>query len=323
MIAYALCWGLNIDIAGILFNDLVLKLSSSGKKGRENNVCYIRYLSLVIEHLLGEDYLNDNLKLIKPFQITDATFKPFQISEVPLTSHMRKVAKLTEKPLILPFEEVNAEDSDDKSLSETVVHLVSKPKAKTDKKRMTKKILSSSEPNVSQNVRILTLNTQASKSQPAEETKVTADNTQSLDTSKSAEEKDNQPQTADAESPIIPIFSVHSESAPDNDTLEAKHVVDEQHDDDEFVDSGLQSIGDVSLETLNEHVDECPYDTESEIKFVKRFKPMVNDDEPLIRSMKPGMEEDSDMALMPDDDVGSLSGSHTSENTNADRAIDE
>ncbi|GKB03981.1 hypothetical protein Tco_0832124 [Tanacetum coccineum] len=37
MIAYALCWGLNIDIAGILFFDLISKLTSGGKKRRERN----------------------------------------------------------------------------------------------------------------------------------------------------------------------------------------------------------------------------------------------------------------------------------------------
>ncbi|GKG23669.1 hypothetical protein Tco_0391705, partial [Tanacetum coccineum] len=109
MIVYAPYWGLDIDIAGILFDDLISKLNPSGKKGRGKNICYVRFISLVIEHFLGEDYL----------------------------------------PEILPYEEVSAEDTDDKSLSGTVVHPVSKPKAKTNKKRRMKKIPSSSEPTAS------------------------------------------------------------------------------------------------------------------------------------------------------------------------------
>ncbi|GJV97557.1 hypothetical protein Tco_1549134 [Tanacetum coccineum] len=55
MIAYALCWDLNIDIAGVLYDDLISKLTAGGKKGREKNICYTRYLSLVMEHLMGKD----------------------------------------------------------------------------------------------------------------------------------------------------------------------------------------------------------------------------------------------------------------------------
>nr|GEW22919.1 reverse transcriptase domain-containing protein [Tanacetum cinerariifolium] len=127
-IAYALCWGLDIDIAGILYSKLTKKLSSRGKKGREKNVT--------------------------------------------LTTHMRKVAKLSEQPLIPSLEEVNAEDIDDKSLSRTYVHPVSLSKAKINKKLMKKKIPSSSAPKVSKTVRVQTPTPQASESQPAEETKV-------------------------------------------------------------------------------------------------------------------------------------------------------
>ncbi|GJT89744.1 hypothetical protein Tco_1078589 [Tanacetum coccineum] len=139
MIAYALWWGLDIEIAGILYGDLVTKLSAERKKGRYKNVCYSRYLSLIMEHLLGEDYLFDEHKPMKPYQITDATFKDSKISEVPLTSYMRKVAKLPEKPLTHTSLQENIEDTGDKSLSGAAVNPVSKPKAKTDKKQRTKK----------------------------------------------------------------------------------------------------------------------------------------------------------------------------------------
>ncbi|GJW40084.1 reverse transcriptase domain-containing protein [Tanacetum coccineum] len=140
---------------------------------------------------------------------------------------MRRVAKLPEKPLILPSEEVNAEDSDDKSLSGTVVHPVSKPKEKTNKKQRTKKILSSSEPTASHIFIGKTPTTQASESQPAEEPEVTADATTSLEASKSAKDQEN----------IV---------------KEAEHTAKEQHDGDQLVDTRLHSIGDVTLESLNE-----------------------------------------------------------------------
>ncbi|GJX99853.1 retrovirus-related pol polyprotein from transposon TNT 1-94 [Tanacetum coccineum] len=141
MIAYALCWGLDIDIVGILFTDLLTKLTSRGKKGREKNICYVKYLSLVMKHLLGEAYVNENLQPMKPYQITNTTFKASSISKIPLTSYMRKVAK---------------------------------PKTKNDKKLRKKKIPSSSGSKVSPTVRVQTPTPQASESQPAEETKVTA-----------------------------------------------------------------------------------------------------------------------------------------------------
>ncbi|GKD36800.1 hypothetical protein Tco_1257007 [Tanacetum coccineum] len=180
--------GLKIDIAGILYDDLISKLIVGGKKGREKNICYTRYLSLVMEHLLGEAYVNKDLFATKSYQIAGATFK--HSSEVPLTSYMRQVAKLDEEPLITPSEEVNIEAFVAMSLSGTSEHLVSKPKARIDKKRRTKKISSLSEPNISKVVNQTPVS-QSSGSQHAEEIEVTADATQSLDTSKSAEEHEN------------------------------------------------------------------------------------------------------------------------------------
>nr|GEV02614.1 hypothetical protein [Tanacetum cinerariifolium] len=198
MIAYALCRDLKIDITCILFNDLATKLSAGGKKGREKNICYVRYMSIIMEHLLKKYYLNDDLKLMKSHQMTDARFKNSKIPEVPLTSHMQRISQLLEKPLNPFSKEVNIEASSDMSLSRTSEHSVSKPKAKTDKKRRTKKNPSSSKPNISKDV-VQTSHTQSSKSQPADEIEVPADINQSLEVSKSAEDQNNQPQTADAE----------------------------------------------------------------------------------------------------------------------------
>ncbi|GKA29699.1 hypothetical protein Tco_0715944 [Tanacetum coccineum] len=204
-----------------------------------------------MEHLLGKDYVNKDLFAIKSYQITGATFKQSLISKVPLTSYMHKIAKLDEEPLITPSEEANIEASSDMSLSETSIHLILEPKAKTNKKRRKKKIPSSFEPNVSQDVSQTTIS-QASESQHAKEIEV-----------------------------------------QENIVIEDEHIADEQHDDTKFVDSRILSMGDVSLESLNKATDESPYDTESEIKFVQRFKPVPNDEEPLFKSVS-NKESDTD-----------------------------
>ncbi|GKE08038.1 hypothetical protein Tco_1411589 [Tanacetum coccineum] len=114
---------LKIDIGEIIFSDLVYKLQN-GKKNGELNICYTRFLSLIFEKLLGRDYVSNDLTLVKAHTITAASFKKPLASEVPLTSHMLKVAKLFEEPehsLILPSREVNANDTADKSLSRAFV----------------------------------------------------------------------------------------------------------------------------------------------------------------------------------------------------------
>ncbi|GJZ38949.1 hypothetical protein Tco_0585512 [Tanacetum coccineum] len=111
--------------------------------------------------LSSDAYKNDNLMSLKPHSITAISFKPTLENEVPLTTHMCKVPELSLEPikyLISPCEEMNVDDSADKSSSRTSVQLT----------------------------------------QPTEETVVTADITKSIDASKSAEEQENQPQTAEA-----------------------------------------------------------------------------------------------------------------------------
>ncbi|GJS41482.1 hypothetical protein Tco_0566525 [Tanacetum coccineum] len=125
-IAYSLIWGLEIDIRGIIFSELVLKLQN-GKKNNELNICYTRFLSLMFEKLLGRDYVNNDLTLVKPHTITVASFQKLLASKVPLTSHMIKVAKLSKEPgqsLIPPFGKVNVDDTADKSLSKASAALV-------------------------------------------------------------------------------------------------------------------------------------------------------------------------------------------------------
>ncbi|GJZ59360.1 hypothetical protein Tco_0615176 [Tanacetum coccineum] len=111
--------GLEINVEAIIFSDLIQKLQN-GKKNKELNICYTRFLSTIFEKFLGDNYINTDLTLEKPHTITAAFFQKPLASEVPLTSHMLKVAKLSEEPeqsLIPPFGEVNADDTADKSLS--------------------------------------------------------------------------------------------------------------------------------------------------------------------------------------------------------------
>ncbi|GJY22240.1 hypothetical protein Tco_0394806 [Tanacetum coccineum] len=84
--------------------------------------------------------------------------------------------------------EVNAEDIVDKSLFRTIMHPVSQPKVKTNKRLKKKKILSSSDPKVSKDVRVLSPKNPVAETQHAEETMATADATQSIDASESAKE---------------------------------------------------------------------------------------------------------------------------------------
>ncbi|GJV48410.1 putative reverse transcriptase domain-containing protein [Tanacetum coccineum] len=147
--------GLNVDIGNIIFSNFVAKLQS-GKKGREPNVCYTIFFSLMIEHLLGENYKNDELTSFKPHTISAASFEKPLASEVALTSHMMKVAKLLLEPketFILPSGGVNANDTDDKSLFGTAVQRVTQSKAPTDNKFKKKKTPASTKPKTSKIVR--------------------------------------------------------------------------------------------------------------------------------------------------------------------------
>ncbi|GKB69331.1 hypothetical protein Tco_0930743 [Tanacetum coccineum] len=118
---------LEINIGDIIFKDLINKLQN-GKKNRETNVCYTRYISLILEQLLGENNHDESHTVLKPHHISAASFQTPSASEVSLTSHMLKVVKLLKEPdesLILPSEEVNAEATADKEMNPpfTTTHL--------------------------------------------------------------------------------------------------------------------------------------------------------------------------------------------------------
>ncbi|GKA64015.1 uncharacterized mitochondrial protein-like protein [Tanacetum coccineum] len=297
LMRYIIKW-LDIDISKTLFSDLIVQLHHvTGKKERKSNICYTRFLSLVIEHLLGKAYINENLKTFKPHQITASTFKPTFKNEVPLKAHMCNVAELSPEPiksLIQPSKDVNTDDSADKSLSGTSVQLVTQSKAPTNKKTKRKRILPSSKPKIS---------------------KV------SISASESAEEQGNQLKPANAEK----VQEVMVEKA--------EHTMEEE-DPDKGINAGIVSMVNVRLEDVSVNNDDKPFDTESEIKVVKRFQPQLDDEDQIIflgpvyddMDIDPNVftvkivssfliivqedddleKADSDLVSMPEDDIESV-----------------
>ncbi|GJU30837.1 hypothetical protein Tco_1174426 [Tanacetum coccineum] len=169
------CLG-DIDIANILFSNLIVQLNPS-KKDRKSNICYTRYLSFIIEHLLGEAYKNDNLKTFKPHHISATSFKiPFE-NEVPLTAHMGKVTNLSPEPI--------------KSLI---------PPSRESRK---KKNPASSKPTTLKIVRESSSFPQVDDTQPDEELTTIANATQSINAFKLAEDLGNHLEPVDAEKGMI------------------------------------------------------------------------------------------------------------------------
>ncbi|GJT68145.1 hypothetical protein Tco_1019625 [Tanacetum coccineum] len=216
---------------------------------------------------------------------------------------MLKVARLSKEPeesLILPSGKVNVDDSADKSPSRTSVQPVTQPKAPTDLKIKKKRIPPSSQTKSPYKVRVILPKKQVAETQHAEVTVATADATKSLVASELAEEQANQPSA-----------------------IEAEKVLD-QIDEEVVKESELTSMRDVTFEQLMdayektqaaEEMTETPYDTEFEIKFIKKYQPSKPDYEAEITFVGVGSSEyDSGLRSMPDDDLASLTGFETSEN---------
>ncbi|GJY35036.1 hypothetical protein Tco_0420414 [Tanacetum coccineum] len=268
----------------------------TGKLERKANICYTRYLSLIMEHMLKDAYKNENLMSLKPHNITATTFKPTLNNEITLTAYMYKVAALSPDPIkyLLPLSrEVNVDDTADKPRK--------------------KKIQSSTQPKALESIRESSLTTQVAETQPAKETVVIVDATKSLDGFKSAEEQVNQPKTTEVEK-------------------------------EEVKESGLESIGDVTFDQIMDEIDqknkaaqekpESQYDTESEIKIIKRFQPRKLDDDAQIMflgvepshfeydqtksTMHGGSDSDSGLHSMPDDDLVSLTDFETPDSADND-----
>ncbi|GJT93320.1 hypothetical protein Tco_1082165 [Tanacetum coccineum] len=148
-----------------------------------------------LEQLLGENYHDESLTVLKLHHISAASFQTPSASEVSLTSHMLKVAKLSKEPaesLILPSREVNAEATADKSQSGTNVQPFSQPKASKKKK-----IPSLTQPKVSNDSREINPPSTTTHLQATEELVVTTVPTQSLEASVTTELQDNQLKAAD------------------------------------------------------------------------------------------------------------------------------
>nr|GEV90377.1 hypothetical protein [Tanacetum cinerariifolium] len=169
------------------------------------------------------------------------------------------------------------------------------PKAPIDKKPRKKKISASTKLKTSQIMRETPPTTQVADVQPTEVLVATANTTQSLDTSESAEEQDNQPKTADAKK------------------------VQEQNVKKEVMSSGLTSMGDVTSKQLMDEYDkkqsagverfEIPYDTESEIKLMEEptdfdLHSMHDDEGMLVSGFKAteSTNKESDKADIKDDE---------------------
>ncbi|GJX79479.1 retrovirus-related pol polyprotein from transposon TNT 1-94, partial [Tanacetum coccineum] len=148
-----------------------------------------------------ENYHDESLTVLKPHHISSASFQTPSASEVSLTSHMLKVAKLSKKPeeyLILPSEEVNVEESADKSQSGTNVQPLSQPKAPTAKKSKKNKIPSLTQPKVSNDSREVNPPPTTTHPQATKDLVVTAVPIQSLEASVTTGVQNNQLKSADA-----------------------------------------------------------------------------------------------------------------------------
>ncbi|GKC24340.1 hypothetical protein Tco_1026490, partial [Tanacetum coccineum] len=264
-ITYSLCWGLNIDIAGILFFDLIAQLHPQiGKHEKKPNICYTRYLSLVMEHMMKENYKNYKLLSLKPYKITSVTLRTPLENETLLTAHMCNKAKKKTIPSSTRPEALNLSRIETSSSSQGT-HL-----------------------------------------QPAEELVVFADETKSLDVSESAGAQENQNETAKAK-------KVLNTSVKEN--MEEKDK-DEDHSSD--VEQLLDEVDKKKLAI--QHAQESPFDTKSEILFVKSFQASQIAKYAEVTLMRSGPMDmdaqtvDSEFKLksMPDDDLQSLSGLKTS-----------
>nr|GEV05574.1 retrovirus-related Pol polyprotein from transposon TNT 1-94 [Tanacetum cinerariifolium] len=184
--------------------------------------------------------------------------------------------------LIPPSGEVNVDDSADKSLSRTSMPPVTQSKATTPRKPRKKTIPSSTRPEALNSSKIKTSSSsQATHLQPAEEFMVIVDETKSLDVSESEVAHENQNETAKAEKLL--------------------NEVDKQN-------SAIQ------------HTQEIPFNSESEILFVKSFQAseITKDAEVTLMGSGPMVmdsqttESEFEIESVPDDDLQSLSGFKTS-----------
>ncbi|GKC63564.1 retrovirus-related pol polyprotein from transposon TNT 1-94, partial [Tanacetum coccineum] len=169
-----------------------------------------------------------------------ASFQTPSASEVSLTSHMLKVAKLLKEPdesLILPSEE---------------------PKELTTKKSKKKKIPPSSQPKVSNDSREMNPPSTTTHLQATEEFVVTVVPLQSLEASVTAEVQDNQPKAADTTE--VPKKIIKKEEVAEEQPMDEDQTLDDYEESagiQEDFDSDLQSMPDDDLRSDNISSAEC------------------------------------------------------------------
>nr|GEZ98962.1 retrovirus-related Pol polyprotein from transposon TNT 1-94 [Tanacetum cinerariifolium] len=208
--------------------------------------------------------------ILSVFKISATSFLTPSASEISLTSHMLKVAKLSKEPeksLILPSEGVHAKEFADKSQSKTNVQPLSQSKDPTARKPRKEKITSSSQPKVLQSsMSILTSSPPTTYIQHTEEFVVTDYATKSLDASKLAEAQGIQPSTA-----------------------ETKKEIAKEH----------------PIVIPSDEMSESLYDTESEINFIKSFKAKTISDYAVSSFKLSSMPDDDLHSTSPFDTIKS------------------
>nr|GEU53192.1 retrovirus-related Pol polyprotein from transposon TNT 1-94 [Tanacetum cinerariifolium] len=255
--------------------------------------------------------MNNDLTLVKPHTITTASFQKPLAAEVSLTCHMLKVAKIYQDPvhsLIPSSEEVNADDTADKSLSMASKQPVTQSKAPTDLKTKKKKIPSSSQPKSPRKVRITLSKKQVTETQHAEVKVATADATKSLKASVLAEEQETslKPLKPKRDPSLHYKFIIFTNKF----MQEPEKIIEMEEDDDDHsmeiptVEQLLDEV-DKQIKAIQETL-ESPYDTESKIKVVKSYYtfqiPKLQD------QIMHDSDESADYESMPEDDLRSVSG---------------
>ncbi|GJW80190.1 hypothetical protein Tco_0873012 [Tanacetum coccineum] len=139
-------------------------------------------------------------------------------------------------------------------------------------------------------------NKPATHLQHTEELVVTADTTKGLEVSKSAEAQDNQPSTAEAEKVL---------DNTEKEVLKEPELFSLGHKDLTFDD--LMTELEVK-EKRGEDIYEGLYDTESEIKVIKKFQPSKVAIDAELTYAGNGSSTDSGLISMPDDDLVSITG---------------
>lgn len=96
MIVFSLMTRTKINIGKIIYDDLVIKLTEDNRK---RTMSYPRFVSLVLEHLLGEEYTQDPKMGIHPHVLSKKIYsKSNPNTEVKLKTYMLNFEQLKQSP---------------------------------------------------------------------------------------------------------------------------------------------------------------------------------------------------------------------------------